>query len=219
MTIRPDNMNNGKDGMGIMELILASKSPRRRELLAGVGVIPRIFVPDTDEDCDRSIYTPSELVAGLASRKARAAYEALSLSEGPSADTAVILAADTVVALDGAILEKPKDNSDARRMLMALSGRTHTVHSGIAVMQGHIIGIDAVCTEVFFRPLSAEEIDAYIATGEPMDKAGAYGIQSRGGLFVEGIRGDYFNVVGLPLAATDALMRRTIGLSLSAFAT
>ena len=200
-----------------MKLILASKSPRRRELLGIQGIDIEIFVPDTAEDCDRTLLSPDELVMGLACRKARAAAEQLT-DMGRLPDDAVILAADTVVALDGVILEKPADEDDARRMLRALSGCRHEVFTGIAAIYGGTLAVDVQTTEVYFRSLSDAMIDAYIATGDPMDKAGAYGIQSRGSLLVERINGDYFNVVGLPLVRVDEMLSSAFGISLADFA-
>lgn len=203
-------------GDTVMKLILASKSPRRRELLDMLGVCHDIFVPDTKEDCDRTVLTPQELVMGLACRKARAAAEQLGRCGHDLSDT-VILAADTVVSLDGAILEKPTDTEDARRMLGALSARRHEVYTGIAVILGGALAVDVQMTAVRFRPLTDAMIDAYIATNDPMDKAGAYGIQSLGCLLVDGIDGDYFNVVGLPLVRVDELLYSAFGLTLSSF--
>lgn len=199
-----------------MKLILASQSPRRRELLSMQGLHIDIFVPDTEEDCDRSALSPEELVMGLACRKARAAAEQLE-TRGESTDDAVILAADTVVALNGTILEKPVDAEDARRMLRALSGRRHEVFTGIAAIHGGRLAVDVQTTGVRFRVLSEDMIDAYIATNEVYDKAGAYGIQSRGSLFVEGIDGDYFNVVGLPLVRVDEMLEGSFGITLRDF--
>lgn len=119
---------------------------------------------------------------------------------------AVVIAADTVVALDGAVLGKPADESDAARMLSALSGRTHQVFTGLTVACGADVRTVSEETAVTFRPLTAEEIEAYIATGEPMDKAGAYGIQGYGALFIEGISGDYYNVMGLPVCRLGQIL-------------
>ena len=203
-------------GDTVMKLILASKSPRRHELLDMLGVRHDIFVPETKEDCDRTVLTPEELVMGLACRKARAAAEQLGRCGHDLSDT-VILAADTVVSLDGAILEKPTDTEDARRMLGALSARRHEVYTGIAVILGGALAVDVQMTAVRFRPLTDAMIDAYIATNDPMDKAGAYGIQSLGCLLVDGIEGDYFNVVGLPLVRVDELLYSAFGLTLTSF--
>ncbi len=199
-----------------MKLILASQSPRRRELLSMLGLHIDLFVPDTEEDCDRTPLSPEELVMGLACRKARAAAEQLA-QQGSDTKDAVILAADTVVALNGTILEKPADAEDARRMLRALSGCRHEVFTGIAAIHGGRLAVDVQTTGVRFRVLTDDMIDAYIATGEPMDKAGAYGIQSRGSLFVEGIDGDYFNVVGLPLVRVDEMLAGSFGITLRDF--
>ena len=197
-----------------MKLILASASPRRRELLSMLGVHLDIFVPDTEEVCDRSVLTPEELVMGLACRKARAAAEQLD-KVGRNTDDAIILAADTVVALDGTILEKPADEDDARRMLSALSARRHDVFTGIAAIHRGRLSVDYQTTGVYFRCLSDDMINTYIASGEPMDKAGAYGIQSRGCLFVDRIDGDYFNVVGLPIVRVDEMLESSFGIRLS----
>lgn len=199
-----------------MNLILASKSPRRRELLDQLGVAYDIFVPDTQEDCDRTVLTPDELVMGLACRKARAAAAQLDACGRDLSDT-VILAADTVVSLDGTILEKPTDAADARRMLRALSARRHEVYTGISAVCRGQLAVDVQTTAVRFRPLTDAMIDAYVATNDPMDKAGAYGIQSGGCLLVDGIDGDYFNVVGLPLVRVDELLRSAFGITLSSF--
>lgn len=199
-----------------MKLILASKSPRRRELLDMLGAAHTVFVPDTEEDCDRSKFSPDELVMGLACRKVRAAAEQLT-ELGRMTDDTVILAADTVVALDGQILEKPTDTDDARRMLHALSARRHEVYTGIAAISRGRLSVDVQTTKVYFRALTEDMIDAYIATGEPMDKAGSYGIQSRGSLFVERIDGDYFNVVGLPLVRVDEMLSGAFGITLADF--
>ncbi|MBQ7983676.1 MAG: septum formation inhibitor Maf [Clostridia bacterium] len=198
-----------------MKLILASRSPRRRELLGMLGLDIEIFVPDTEEDCDRSVLTPDELVMGLACRKARAAAEQLE-ALGRAPEDAVILSADTVVVLDGNILEKPADADDARRMLRALSGRRHEVYTGIAAIHNRRLAVDVQNTGVYFRTLTDEMIDAYVASGDPMDKAGSYGIQSCGALFVERLEGDYFNVVGLPLVRTDEMLYSAFGIRLAA---
>ncbi|MBP3918592.1 MAG: septum formation protein Maf [Clostridia bacterium] len=198
-----------------MKLILASSSPRRREILGNLGLFPEIIVPDTDEreGCDRNVLTPEELVMGLASRKARAVHKLLCDANRGTEDC-ILLAADTVVALNGLILEKPKDTEDAYRMLRRLSGCTHDVFTGVALMHGNHLTVDAERTAVTFRSLTKEEINTYIATGDPMGKAGAYGIQGPGALLVEGVSGDFFNVVGLPVWRVDALMRHAFGIGL-----
>ena len=175
-----------------MELILASKSPRRRALLEQMGVRSfRVVTPDIDEHMDRDL-PPAELVRQISEEKARA----VAAQVGPDA---IVIAADTVVALDGAVLGKPADQEEAFRMLSILSGCRHQVYTGLTVLRGERVYSVWEETAVTFRSLTGEEIEAYIDTGEPMDKAGAYGIQGLGALFVESIRGDYCNVMGLPL--------------------
>ena len=181
-----------------MDIILASQSPRRRELLERMGLPFRIITPDIDEHMEREL-PPGELVAAISAEKARAV--------AAQAGGAIVIAADTVVALDGAVLGKPADESDAARMLSALSGRTHQVFTGLTVACGADVRTVSEETAVTFRPLTAEEIAAYVRTGEPMDKAGAYGIQGYGALLVEGIRGDYYNVMGLPVCRLGGLLR------------
>ena len=181
------------------KLILASASPRRHELLTAAGLPHTVLTADTDESLPNGIL-PHEAVEMLSLKKARAV-----LPLAP--DGAIILAADTVVALDGAILGKPKDEADAKRMLESLSGREHHVYTGVTLLCGdHAVTAHAK-TAVHMRKIAEEEISAYIATGEPMDKAGAYGIQGRASLFVTGIEGDYANVVGLPLSLVGEILR------------
>lgn len=182
-----------------MNLILASGSPRRRELLTQMGLTFEVRPVDADESLTPGL-SPQEQVKLLSLKKARAAAEAF----GPEP---VILTADTVVVLDDYILGKPRDEADAKKMLRALSGRHHLVLTGVTVMQGPSHKTRCVSTEVHFRDLSDSEINAYIASKEPNDKAGAYGIQGLGALFVEKLVGDYFNVVGLPILTTGQLLR------------
>ena len=173
--------------------ILASQSPRRRELLSQIGVGDfTILVPEADESFDPAL-SPQEIVCSICRRKAEAA------SALAGDDEAIIIAADTMVFLDGLRLGKPTDEADAARMLRSLSGRTHEVCTGVSIVRGDQIVTEAETTSVTFRHLTDEEIAAYISTGDPMDKAGSYGIQGRPALFVSGIVGDYFNVMGLPL--------------------
>ncbi len=175
-------------------LILASASPRRRELLAMAGVPFEVLTSGADEGLPPGILL-DKAVLELSRRKA-AAVRALPQSAGK-----IILAADTVVELQGRILGKPHSREQAAQMLRALSGRTHRVYTGVCLLGGDEKSKSFYeCTEVTFYPLSGQEIDWYVSTGEPMDKAGAYGIQGAGALLVEGIRGDYYNVMGLPLA-------------------
>ena len=196
-----------------MKLILASKSPCRREILTMFGLHPEIITLETEEDFDRSSVTPEELVMGLACRKVRAA-DAYRRELYGGTETEVLLSADTVVALDGQVLEKPVDEQDAERMLRALSGRTHEVFTGIAAIHGNRLAVDVQRTGVTFRHLSDSDIRRYIASGEPMDKAGAYGAQKLGGLLIESFSGDFFNVVGLPAVRVDEMFRAYYGFGL-----
>lgn len=183
-----------------MDLILASKSPRRRDIVSSLGLIFTIQTADADEALPEGVH-PREGVVMLAIRKGEAVAPRC-------ARDAVILSSDTLVELDGVPLGKPIDADDARRMLHALSGRTHRVHTGIAVRRADTVYADVATTSVTFRTLSEEEIDAYIATGEPMDKAGAYGIQGAAGAFVLRIDGDLDTVVGLSTRLTCELLSR-----------
>ena len=181
-----------------VKFILASASPRRRELFKLLSEDFEIKVSDADEDSISKDLEPALYVQELALLKAAAAAASMK-----SRKNTYIIGADTVVTLDGTILGKPKTEDNARGMLRRLSGRTHEVLTGYCVMS--LAGGDSVCravkTQVTFKELTDEEIDRYIATGEPMDKAGAYGIQGLGGLLISGINGDYNNVVGLPVSA------------------
>lgn len=184
-----------------MDIILASQSPRRRELLERMGVGDfRIVTPDIDEHMDRDL-PPQELVGRISLEKALA----VQAQEG---NTPIIIAADTVVALDGAVLGKPADELEAFKKLSTLSGCRHQVYTGMTVLRGEEKHTISEETTVTFRELSSEEIHRYIATGEPMDKAGAYGIQGYGALLVEGIQGDYYNVMGLPVCRLGLLLRQ-----------
>ncbi len=179
------------------QLILASGSPRRRELLERVGLRFTVQAADVDETLVPGL-SPQEQVMRLSRLKAQAV-------QAPQG--AAVLSADTVVVLDGAILGKPADRADARRMLLALSGRSHHVLTGVTLRKDGQLDTRCQDTEVWFRPMTEPEIDGYIATGEPMDKAGAYGIQGGASLFVERLDGDYFNVVGLPLCTVGQMLR------------
>ena len=194
-----------------MKVILASRSPRRREILAGLGVRFEIVSADTDESS--SIQDPSELVRELALRKGRAT-RALLQREGISLENTLIIAADTVVASDGVVLGKPKDEEDAVSMLSRLSGRAHKVISGVALLTADREVAAAEETAVHFGVISDEEIHRYVASGEPMDKAGAYAVQDHASVWVERIEGDYFNVVGLPVYRLERLLRGFLGCSL-----
>jgi septum formation protein len=175
-----------------MDVILASQSPRRRELLHQIGVTRfQVTAPNVDETVEAGL-SPAQTVEQLSLRKARAVA---AQADGD----ALIVAADTVVALGDTVLGKPADQADAFSMLSALSGRRHQVYTGVTVILGGRTVTQHEVTAVTFRALEPDEIRAYIATGEPMDKAGAYGIQGLGALLVSGLEGDYFNVMGLPV--------------------
>lgn len=185
---------------GESRIILASQSPRRRELLAAMGISFTIDVPDIVE---RDAATPAETVCGLALQKAQA------VALRHPGEQALILAADTVVYC-GQILGKPKDREDARRMLSLLSGRWHEVYTGVCAMDAAsgLQEVRAECTRVHFVPLSEPEIGRYVETGEPMDKAGAYAIQGRAGMFIDRVEGSASNVIGLPMATVRELLTR-----------
>ena len=183
-----------------MAVILASQSPRRRELLERMGISDFLIRPAQGEEIFDPSLTPAQLVEALSRQKA----EEISAGAGPED---IVIAADTVVSVDGRVLGKPRDEAEAAGMLSALSGREHTVYTGVTVRRGCRTITDTVVTHVWFRPLSQQEIAAYVATGEPMDKAGAYGIQGLAGLFVERLDGDYYNVMGLPICRLCAMLR------------
>lgn len=183
-------------------IILGSASPRRRELLEQIGVEFEVKVSGKEE-----VYyslDPVAIVKELALMKAENVAEELGAADTQEKDL-IVIGADTVVVLDGEILGKPKDKADAERMLKALQGRSHDVYTGAAFLTYGRNGDKEVCsyavgTRVFVNPMTENEIRAYIATGEPMDKAGAYGIQGRFAAYIEKIEGDYYNVVGLPVS-------------------
>ncbi len=183
-----------------MDIILASQSPRRRELLGQMGLDFSILTPDIDEHMDRAL-SPDKLVEVISAEKAAAV-------QTQTGRDSLVIAADTVVVWNHRVLGKPTDPQDACRMLTQLSGRTHLVYTGFTVRQGKRAVTRSECTRVSFRGLTQEEIAAYVATGEPMDKAGAYGIQGLGALLVEGIQGDYFNVMGLPVCALGQVLKQ-----------
>lgn len=188
------------------ECILASASPRRREILTNLGIPFTVFATDTDETTAET--DPARLAEELSTRKGRAALAAL---HAAGTDTAgkVIIASDTTVCCAGEILGKPRDAEDARRMLRLLSGRRHQVVSGVWLsLDGQKVVSHAV-TAVEFDPLTDADIAAYLATGEPFGKAGAYAIQGRASAFIRSITGDYFNVVGLPVNCLCNLFRDT----------
>ncbi len=182
-----------------MKIVLASKSPRRKELLSLLDLDFEIITADIDETMDPSLPVTDEV--------ARISYQkAVAVADGLSDDT-VIISADTIVELDGKLMGKPKDKTDALGMLKSLSGESHNVHTAVTVLRGdkHITRV--VTTAVTFRDITDQEINAYIDTNEPMDKAGAYGIQGKASKFVSGIVGDYFNVVGLPVCELSLMLK------------
>jgi septum formation protein len=189
-------------------LILASASPRRRELLTQTGLKFTVAAANLNEDL-----LPNEAAAAyvqrLAEEKAQAIWSMHSSSHTLD-DPLMVLGADTCVVCDGHILGKPVNSADARRMLELLSGRTHAVLTGLAVVAGKKIVRDVEVTQVTFNQLSDSEIAGYIASGEPLDKAGAYAIQGFAARWIPRIEGCYFNVVGLPIARTIALLAETL---------
>ena len=179
-------------------LVLASQSPRRREILRQAGIPFTVRAADVDESLLAG-ESPADYVQRLAAAKAYAVE---------AAEDEIVLGADTTVVIDGEILAKPADAADARRMLALLSGRRHEVLTGICLRNGEAAIRDCVTTSVVFAPISDAEIDEYVASGEPMDKAGAYAIQGLASKFVARIEGDYFNVMGLPVALVYRRLRK-----------
>lgn len=180
-----------------MRLVLASRSPRRAELLRAAGIEFMVRAAEVDET-PRAGEMPRDYVLRVAEEKARA----VAADEGE-----VVLAADTTVVLGGEIMGKPRDAADAARMLRTLSGERHEVITGICLRRGDAVARDLASTAVWFTPLGDAEIADYVASGEPMDKAGAYGIQGLASRFIERIDGSYTNVVGLPVALTYRRLR------------
>ena len=181
------------------KIVLASGSPRRRELLTRMGIADfDVRVPETEETYPPNL-SPRETVEYISREKAQAAAALCRPDE-------IVITADTMVFLDGARLGKPRDEAHALEMLTALQGRRHTVCTGVTVCRGDYRDTQSEETEVFFRPATEQELRAYIRTGEPMDKAGAYGIQGRGALLVEKIHGDFFNVMGLPVLRLSRML-------------
>ena len=185
-----------------MKVILASKSPRRRELLSRLGEKMgfefEIIVSEVDESVEEGI-SPEEAVRILAERKGRAVAESVG-------SDSLVISSDTLVELGGVPLGKPCDEAEAVSMLTSLSGKAHNVHTGVAVHYQGKLYSGVASTAVYFREMSQDEIIDYVKSGDPMDKAGAYGIQSGGGKFVEKIEGDYDTVVGLSVALTKRLV-------------
>ena len=189
------------------KIILASASPRRKELLGQLGADFDVITADTSEESD--ITSPAELTQELARRKGQAVFQRL-VSEG-AAEGKIIISADTVVACDREILGKPQSREDAFRMIKLISGRAHEVVTGIGVTVGGVTHTDYSRTLVYVEDIPDDEIWAYIDTKDPMDKAGAYGIQGAFGAWVKGIDGCYFGVVGLPVNKLSNLFYRCVG--------
>jgi septum formation protein len=187
-------------------VILASASPRRRELLTMAGIDFRVEAADIDETVQPG-EAPATYVQRLAVEKAQAVWGRYKGGDD-SGDPITVLGADTTVVCDGELLGKPVDQADARRMLTLLSGRTHQVLTGVAAITRKATVSEVEITQVFFDLIGERELVEYLASGEPMDKAGAYGIQGYAARWIPRIEGCYFNVVGLPLARTLAVMAR-----------
>lgn len=192
-----------------MKIILASKSPRRREILQNLGIEFEIITADADESSD--ITDPDLLVTTLAERKGRAVLQTLG---GDVADC-MIIACDTLVYANGEFLGKPRDRDDARRMLSMLSGAEHFVVSGIYVCAGNKEAVAAARTTVAFDKMSERDVEWYLDSGEPFDKAGAYAIQGKASAYIRGIEGDYFNVVGLPVNLLCNTLKNEFGIDIN----
>lgn len=186
------------------QVFLASGSPRRKELLTQLGYQFELLSIDVEE-VHQSHETPLMYVERLSKDKAQAGVRALELTKNKRVP---VLGSDTIVVIDGVILEKPKDFEDAKRMLLALSGRQHQVMTAVTLATPDDIRTKTVITQVWFRTLSEQEIEQYWESGEPCDKAGSYGIQGSGGRFVSRIDGSYHAVMGLPLMETDQLLHQ-----------
>ena len=181
------------------KIVLASASPRRQELLHRIGIEEfDIRVPAADESYPADL-KPAQIVEHISRKKAEAAAALCTPDE-------IVITADTMVFLDDQRLGKPVDEADALRMLTDLQGRHHTVCTGVTVRQGDRVLTESETTEVYFRPANEAELLAYIATGEPMDKAGSYGVQGKGALLVEKLHGDFFNVMGLPVLRLSRML-------------
>lgn len=199
-----------------MQIILASKSPRRKEILQTLGLSFTIMTADTDESSNQT--DPALLVEQLSMQKAKDVQNLLCAQNQLAPDT-LIIASDTVVALNGEILGKPKDREDAHRMISGLQNTAHHVLSGIALCYIDAQGnkkdtLSHASTAVHFGPMSQADIELYLDSGEPFDKAGAYAIQGLAGRWITGIEGDYFNVVGLPVNVMCELAKNELGIDL-----
>jgi septum formation protein len=198
MYLPNDTIYKGKVN-GMEHLILASSSPRRKELLENIHLKFEVESPDVDESFSR-VLTPEEVVMLLAEKKAKVVA-----ANNP---TAFVLGADTIVVLEGTVLGKPNDEVEAADMLKKLSGKTHEVYTGVAIVSPNDAFSFYEKTTVTFWELTETEINMYVSSGEPLDKAGAYGIQQLGSFLVKEIQGDYFSVVGLPISRTVRELRR-----------
>ncbi len=194
-----------------MTIILASASPRRREILTTLGVDFTVRTADADETCD--LTDPGARVEAISLKKCHAVRDLLAAEGTLDADT-LIIASDTLVTQDGLFLGKPRDGDDVRRMLRMLRGRTHTVASGLAIWkEGRTVTAHEL-TGVTFAPMSEAEIETYLATGESFGKAGAYAVQGYASRYIAGIEGDYFNVVGLPTRRLYETLKEEFGIIL-----
>lgn len=189
--------------MSAFAVYLASQSPRRRELLTQIGIAHRVLAVDIDES-QHSDESPADYVQRLAREKAAAGWQHILDHRLPQAP---VIGADTAVVIDGDILGKPTDAANAKAILQRLSGRNHEVMTGVAVHAADVAQVIVSCTRVWFRALDDAEIEDYWASGEPRDKAGAYGIQGLAAKFIERIDGSYSGVVGLPLFETAQLLQ------------
>lgn len=184
-----------------MSIVLASGSPRRRELMEMLDVKDLVIIPAKGEEKPPEGVGPGELVMALASAKAREVAAARAAGD-------TVIGADTIVWVDGRVLGKPRSEQEAGQMLRLLSGNVHEVYTGVCLIKDGEESCQFDVTRVRFRPLSEREIAAYIKTGEPMDKAGAYGAQGKAALFVQSIEGDFFNVMGLPLCMLGEMLKQ-----------
>jgi len=185
-----------------MDIILASKSPRRQELLKNMGLEFTVCPSDAEEPAPEGD-APGAAVRGIAAAKAR--------DVAAKHPESLVIGADTLVYLNGRALGKPKNEKDAKDMLRALSGHRHTVYTGVCMIANGVEQTAFAAADVYFKHLTEGEIAAYVASGEPMDKAGAYGIQGAGALLVEGVRGNFYNVMGLPIARLSRELKRLWG--------
>jgi len=184
-----------------MQIVLASGSPRRKELLEMLGLEDMLIIPAKGEEQAQEGLGPDELVKALSAQKA------MEIAQGRDSED-VIIGADTIVWVQNRVFGKPHSEEEAAQMLRVLSGNSHEVYTGVTVIKGDKLISEAERSVVHFRELSDREIEAYIKTKEPMDKAGAYGAQGKGALFVRGIEGDFFNVMGLPLCRLGEMLKK-----------